>query len=135
MKKIITILLSLLIAVAFISVSSAIGEQKTESPQFELKLQPAAKIQQITGVVKSLNAIDKSMAVTKKMRKKTLEAVITINDSTKIMKQNEKKTFSDLKVGDTVVAKYVKVDGKNVAKSIAIKPAEPPKQAGKESSE
>jgi ribosomal protein S1 len=135
MKKVITILLCLLIAIAFISVSSAISEQKTESPQFEPKLQRAAKIQQITGVVKALNVIDKSIAVTKKMRKKSIEAVITIDDTTKIMKQDEKKTLSDLKVGDTVVAKYVKADGKNLAKSISIKQAEPTKKAEKESSE
>ena len=135
MKKVITILLSLLIAGAFISVSSAVSEQKTESSQFELKLQPAAKIQQITGVIKALNVIDKSIAVTKKMRKKSIEAVIKIDDTTKITKQNEKQTLSDLKVGDMVVVKYIKADGKNVAKSIAIKPSEPAKQTGKESSE
>ena len=35
----------------------------------------------------------------------------------------EKKALADVKVGDKVNVKYTTVDGKNVAKSIAIKPA------------
>lgn len=126
MRKAISILLSVIFAFFMISLSLAAEEKKTESiPPKPLKLQTAAKVQQITGEVRALNPTAMSIIVTKKIRDKVLETVVTIDNETKILKEKEKKTFLDIKTGDKVVVKYTKVDGKNVAKNISIKPAKP----------
>lgn len=126
MRKAISILLSVIFAFFMISLSLAVEEKKTESiPPKPLKLQTAAKVQQITGEVRAVNPTAMSIIVTKKIRDKVLETVVTIDNETKILKEKEKKTFLDIKTGDKVVVKYTKVDGKNVAKNISIKPAKP----------
>lgn len=126
MRKAISILLSVIFAFFMISLSLAAEEKKTESiPPKPLKLQTAAKVQQITGEVRAVNTTAMSIIVTKKIRDKVLETVVTIDNETKILKEKEKKTFLDIKTGDKVVVKYTKVDGKNVAKNISIKPAKP----------
>ena len=123
MRKAISILLSVIFAFFMISLSLAAEEEKTESiPPKPLKLQTAAKVQQITGEVRAVNATAMSIIVTKKIRDKIMETVVTIDNETKIMKEKENKSFADIKIGDKVVVKYAKVDGKNMAKSIAIKP-------------
>ncbi len=126
MRKAISILLSVIFAFFMISLSLAVEEKKTESiPPKPLKLQTAAKVQQITGEVRAVNAVTNSITVTKKIRDTVVEAVVTIDDKTKIMKEKENKSFADIKIGDKVVVKYAKVDGKNVAKNINIQPAKP----------
>lgn len=126
MRKAISILLSVIFAFFMISLSLAVEEKKTESiPPKPLKLQTAAKVQQITGEVRAVNPTAMSIIVTKKIRDKVLETVVTIDNETRILKEKEKKTFLDIKTGDKVVVKYKKVDGKNVAKNISIKPAKP----------
>ena len=123
MRKARTILLSVIFAFIMSSLSLAVEEKKVESilPK-PLKLQTAAEVQQITGEVSAVNALANSITVTKKIRDTVVEAVVTIDDKTKIMKEKENKSFADIKIGDKVVVKYAKVDGKNMAKSIAIKP-------------
>jgi ribosomal protein S1 len=126
MRKAMTILLSVIFAFVMSSLSLAVEEKKVESvPPKPLKLQTAAKVQQITGEVSAVNPTAMSIIVTKKIRDKVLETVVTIDNETKILKEKEKKTFLDIKTGDKVVVKYTKVDGKNVAKNISIKPAKP----------
>jgi len=123
MRKDRTILLSLIFAFVMSSLSLAVEEKKVESiPPKPLKPQTAAKVQQITGEVSAVNATAMSIIVTKKIRDKIMETVVTIDNETKIMKEKENKSFADIKIGDKVVVKYAKVDGKNMAKSIAIKP-------------
>jgi hypothetical protein len=123
MRKTMTILLSVIFAFVMSSLSLAVEEKKVES--IPPKLQTAAKVQQITGEVSAVNATAMSIIVTKKIRDKVMETVVTIDNETKILKKNEKKTFLDIKTGDKVVVKYAKVDGKNVAKNINIQPAKP----------
>jgi ribosomal protein S1 len=123
MRKARTILLSVIFAFVMSSLSLAVEEKKAESmPPKPLKLQTAARVQQITGEVSTVNALTNSITITKKIRDTVVEAVVTIDDKTKIMKEKENKSFADIKIGDKVVVKYAKVDGKNMAKSIAIKP-------------
>lgn len=125
-KNVITIILFVIFSLAINSASFAVEEKKTETTQpGVLKLPVAAKAQQITGGVSAVNTITHSITVTKKIRDKVVEAVITIDDKTKIMKEKENKSFADIKTGDKVVVKYTKIDGKNIAKSIAIKPVTP----------
>ncbi|MDI6889858.1 MAG: hypothetical protein QMC83_02805 [Thermodesulfovibrionales bacterium] len=128
MKKIIIILLSVILAFTVSSISLAVEKEeelKVSVPPELSKLPTAAKVQQITGEVKAINISAQSILVTKKIRDKVVEAVIKVNDTTKIQKEKEQKTLSDIKVGDKVVVRYTKVDGKNIAKNIAIQPARP----------
>ena len=127
MKNFITIIVSILFTFAISSIPFAIGEEKAVPTTLPApsKLPYASKVQQITGVVSAVNTTTNSITVTKKIRDKVVEAVVTVNNKTEIMKEKEKKSFADVKIGDKVVVKYTKVDGKNIAKSITIKPAEP----------
>lgn len=127
MKNFITIIVSILFTFAISSIPFAIGEEKAVPTTLPApsKLPYASKVQQISGVVSAVNTTTNSITVTKKIRDKVVEAVVTVNDKTEIMKEKEKKSFSDIKIGDKVVVKYTKVDGKNIAKNISIKPAKP----------
>ena len=127
MKNFITIIVSILFTFAISSIPFAIGEEKAVPTTLPApsKLPYASKVQQITGGVAAVNTTTNSITVTKKIRDKVVEAVVTIDDKTEIMKEKKNKSFSDIKMGDKVVVKYTKVDGKNIAKSITIKPAEP----------
>lgn len=46
--------------------------------------------------------------------------MLSADDKTTVTVGKEKKTLADVKVGAKVTVKYVEMDGKNVAKSIAI---------------
>jgi Cu/Ag efflux protein CusF len=81
------------------------------------------KVKQVTGDVKSVDMNAKTLTVVKVVRGKTEETVVTVDDKTKIRMGKEKKTLADVKVGDKVVAKYTEVEGKNLAKSVAIRAA------------
>jgi len=65
-----------------------------------------------------------TLTVTKKMKTKAEDTMVTVNDKTKIMMGKDKKLLADLKVGDKVTVKYSEADGKMVAKSVAIKTEE-----------
>ena len=127
MKNFITIIVSILFTFAISSIPFAIGEEKAVPTTLPApsKLPYASKVQQITGGVSAVNTTTNSITVTKKIRDKVVEAVVTVDNKTEIMKEKEKKSFADVKIGDKVVVKYTKVDGKNIAKSITIKPAKP----------
>ena len=121
MKNIKVIILALFFLCAVISTSFA----EWQSPG-----QPKAyKNLQITGQVKALDKKAMSITVAKKIRQKEMEAVATVNDKTKIMMSEKNMKFDDIKVGDKVVMEYSDVDGRNIAKSVLIKPAEPEKKA------
>jgi len=125
-KNIITLLLSVFFAFGIISTSFSMGKNNAEPPaQIEPSELPyAAKLQQITGEVKAVNSNNMSIIVTKKLKEKVIETVVMVDDKTKITENSDKKTFTNLKIGGMVVVKYTKADGKNIAKSIVIKPTE-----------
>ncbi len=50
------------------------------------------------------------------------EVVISADDKTTVKIDKEKKTLSDVKVGDMATVKYAVIEGKNIARSIDIKP-------------
>lgn len=117
MKKAVSIIVALLFVFSITSLSFAVEGQKTmpvEKP----------KVRQVTGNVKAVDMKAKTFTVIKMVRGKTEETIVTIDDNTKIKMGKEKKTFTDVKVGDKVIAKYTEVEGKNLAKSVAIKPIE-----------
>ena len=127
MKNIITVILSILFVLSVTSISLAVEEGKPDPTMLPklMKLPGVAKVQQITGQIRAVNADAMTITVTKKIRDKVIEAIVTVDDKTKITKENVEKTFSDMKIGENVIVKYTKVDKKNIAKRIAIKPTEP----------
>ncbi|MGB9714785.1 MAG: hypothetical protein ACPL1G_00005 [Thermodesulfovibrionales bacterium] len=116
MKKAISVALALLFVFAITTVSLAVEEKAMTAGK--------PKVKQITGDVKAVDTIAKTVTVTKMVKGKAEETTVTVDDKTKIMMDKEKKTLADVKVGNKVTVKYTEVEGKNIAKSIAIKPAE-----------
>lgn len=94
-------------------------------------------VKQITGDVVTIDVAVKTLTV----KGKKAEVVITADDKTTVKMNKEKKTLSDIKVGDKVTLKYAEVEGKKIARSIEIKtattenkgaePAKPAKSAPK----
>jgi len=136
MKKTIAILVAALFVFALASVSFAADAKKATpapAPMVEKKEAPAAatemkkapaKVKQVTGEVKAVDTKAMTLTVTKKMKTKAEDTMVTVNDKTKIMMGKDKKLLADLKVGDKVTVKYSEADGKMVAKSVAIKTEE-----------
>lgn len=109
MKKVLSIVLSILLVISIAGM--AIAKEKV-------------KVKQITGEVAAVDAAAKSLTV----KGKKAEVVISTDEKTAVKAGKEKKSLSDVKVGDKVTVKYSEVDGKNIAKSIEIKPAKTEKK-------
>ena len=124
MKKVVSIIVALLFVFSITSLSFAVEGQKTMPAE-------KPKVKQVTGDVKSVDMNAKTLSVVKIVRGKTEETVVTVDDKTKIRMGKEKKTLADVKVGNKVVAKYTEVEGKNLAKSVAIKPVEKKTESAK----
>lgn len=129
MKKVIAIFVAVLFVFSITSLSLAVEEKKAAPAPVEKKAEPAKpaekpKVKQVTGDVKAVDTKAMTVTVTKMVKGKAEETVVTVNDKTKITMGEAKKALADLKVGDKVTAKYKEVEGKNVAKSITIMPAE-----------
>lgn len=76
-------------------------------------------IRLVTGEVVTADVTIKTLTV----QGKKGEVVITADDKTVVKMDREKKTLSDVKVGDKVTVKYAVIDSKNIARSIDIKTA------------
>ncbi len=118
MKKALALIISVLFVFAVASMSFAAEEKKAETAPMEKK--SPAKVKQVTGEVTAVDA--KAKTVTVKGKKGDVTAMI--DDKTKIMMGKDTKTLADVKAGDKVTLKYSEADGKMMAKSIAVKPAE-----------
>jgi len=116
MKKVVSIIVALLFVFSITSLSFAVEE----------KAMPAEKpkVKQVTGDVKAVDMKAKTITVSKMMKGKAEETVVTVDDKTKITMSKEKKTLADVNVGNKVKVHYTEVDGKNIAKSVTIMPAE-----------
>lgn len=131
MKKALAIFVAVLFVFAMASLSFAVEEKKAApAPAVEKKAEPAKpaekpKVQQVTGDVKAVDTKAMTVTVTKMMKGKAEETTVTVSDKTKIMMGQEKKALADVKAGDKVTVKYKEVEGKKVAKSIAIHEAKP----------
>jgi len=124
-------LLSVISAVVIASMALAAGEKKKEMVPSALPV--AAKVQQITGDVKAVNYGAMSITVGKKCNNKVLDALVAVDNKTKISKDSKKGTFDDIKTGDRVVVKYTEVKGRNIAQAISIKPSKT--ESGKKETE
>jgi hypothetical protein len=114
-------LLSVISVIVVASVALAAGEKKKETVPSALPM--AAKVQQITGDVKSVSYSAMSITVAKKCNNKILDTVVAVDNKTKISMDGKKGTFDDLKTGDRVVVRYTEVKGRNVAEAISIRPS------------
>jgi len=136
MKKTIAILVAALFVFALATVSFAadakkatpapapmIEKKEVAAPVAEMQKVPA-KVKQVTGEVKAVDTKAMTLTITKKMKTKAEDTMVTVNDKTRVMMGKDKKLLADLKVGDKVTVKYSDADGKMVAKSIAIKTEE-----------
>ena len=142
MKKTIAILVAALFVFALASVSFAADAKKAApAPRMVEKKEAAAsaaemqkvpaKVKQVTGEVKAVDTKAMTLTVTKKMKTKAEDTMVTVNDKTRVMMGKDKKLLADLKVGDKVTVKYSDADGKMVAKSIAIKTEEKKAEAAR----
>jgi len=133
MKKVIAVLLSMLLVIAF---SGVLLAQKEKAAPAEKK-EAAPVRRQITGEVSTVDVEANTVTVKKAER----VVLLHVTEKTRIIIGKEKKTIADLKVGDRVRAKYKEENGRNVASSIVDAPeakaepaipAEPAKPAPKE---
>lgn len=128
MKKALAIIIAALFVFAFTSISFA-AEKKEAAPakaeEKAVEKKAPVRVKQVTGEVTAVDTTAMTITVSKKLRGKVVETVATVNDKTRIMMGKEKKTLADVKAGDKVTVHYKEIEGKNIAKSIAIKPIVP----------
>ncbi len=127
MKKTIAIIVAVLFVFALTSISFAAEKKAAPAPVEKKEAAPVKaeekkapeKVMSVTGDVVAVDA--KAMTLTVKGKKG--DVALSTNDKTTVKMGKEKKALADVKVGDKVKVKYTEVDGKNIAKSVAIKPA------------
>jgi ribosomal protein S1 len=127
MKKTIAIIVAVLFVFALTSISIAAEKKAAPAPMEKKEAAPVKaeekkapeKVMSVTGDVVAVDA--KAMTLTVKGKKG--DVALSTNDKTTVKMGKEKKALADVKVGDKVKVKYTEVDGKNIAKSVAIKPA------------
>jgi hypothetical protein len=131
MKKVIAIVVSIVFVLSFAGLSFAADKaakmEEKKSPVEAADKKAPAKITTIKGEVAAVDA--KANTVTVKVKKG--DVTVTTDAKTKVVMGKEKKTVADVKAGDKVKVQYKEVDGKMMAKSIAIMPAEAEKKAEK----
>jgi hypothetical protein len=124
-KKAIAIFVSVLFVFAIASLSFAVEkaatapaavEKKEAAPVKAEEKKVPVKVKRISGEVGAVDATAGTLTV--KIKKH--EVSLSTDDKTVVKKGKETKTLADVAAGDKVIVKYKEVDGKNVAKSIAV---------------
>ncbi|HYA26682.1 MAG TPA: hypothetical protein VEE82_01665 [Thermodesulfovibrionales bacterium] len=119
MKKAIAIIVSALFVLSVAGLSFA-AEQKAAPAPEQKEAAPAkkapVKVQQVTGEVGAVDAAAKTLTV----KGKKGDVALTADEKTSVKVGNEKKALTDVKAGNKVTVKYSEINGKNVAKSIAV---------------
>jgi Cu/Ag efflux protein CusF len=124
-KRALALIVSLMFVLSFAGFAAAEkAMEKTPAAPAGDRTAPAvkkapAKVKQVTGEVTAVDMKDSMVTV----KGKKGDVVVMVNEKTKIMMEKEKKTLSDMKAGDKVTVKYSEMDGRNIAKSIAMKGA------------
>jgi glucose dehydrogenase len=126
-KKAIAIFVSVLFVFALASLSFAVEkkaatapaavEKKEAAPVKAEEKAPVVKVKRISGEVVAVDATAGTFTV----KSKKQEVSLSTDDKTVVKKGLEKKALADVVAGDKVLVKYKEVDGKNVAKSVAVK--------------
>ena len=122
MKRTIVIMVALLFAFTVSSVSFT--AEKKEAPAVK-------KAEYVTGKVTVVDTVGQTITIVKKVKGKEEETVVTVDEKTSITMGKAKKVLADVKVGNNVTVKYSEVKGKNIAKSITIKPPKKRAKAAK----
>jgi hypothetical protein len=84
---------------------------------------PVEKTKEVEGTVKKVDAANKSVQVSSGLLG-FFGATVEVTDQTKISVQGREGSLADIREGAKVKASYESRDGKNVAKSIDVMPAE-----------
>lgn len=114
MKRLGTIILTILIAVSFTAL--AIAQEKPAKPAAK----PAEeKVMELKGTISKIDEKAKTFAV---KDEKGVETTMVVDDM---------KMLAGLKVGDKVVCKHVVKDKKNICKGVTMEPAPAPAPAPK----
>ena len=123
MKKILSVVVSLVMMFAFTAVSIAAEQEaapakapveKTE--KVEKKHHKAVHHGRIAGEVTAVDAAAGTITV----KHKKGEVTFTVNDKTGFKAGKEKKSIEDVKAGEKVTVRYKKEEGKDVATSVYI---------------
>jgi Cu/Ag efflux protein CusF len=134
-KKVIAILVSVIFVFAFASLSLAAEKAAPAAAPVEKTSGSLTAgrpiVRQVTGEVKVVDMKAMTLTVTKMMKGKAEETMVTVGDKTEVIMGKEKKALADVKAGDKVTVKYIEAEGHNVAKKIAIHEAEPVKTTEK----
>lgn len=95
------------------------AEKKEEKPATEKPAKPAGeKSRRHAGTVKAVDAAGKTLTV----EEKSGEATVTITGKTTIKRGKDAVKLEEVKAGDQVTVVYVQQNGKDVARSITVKP-------------
>jgi Cu/Ag efflux protein CusF len=123
MKKVIAIIVSLLFVLSVagfcFAAEKAVEKKETATARGEKSVEKApVKVKYVIGEVKAVDATAGTLTV----KSKKQEVSLSTDSKTIIRMGKEKKTLADITSGEKVKVRYTEVDGKNMAKSIAIKP-------------
>lgn len=92
---------------------------KAATPAENKVASPEAKAESVKSVSGKVIAVD-AQAQTVTVKSKQAEVIVSLNNTTAIMANKEKKTLADIKAGDMLRVRYAEVDGKNVAARVKI---------------
>lgn len=124
------IIASIFIMASFVAAFTNAPEQQDRgggTPE-EPTLKKDRHARQVSGEVTAVDAAANTLTV--KGKKGNIS--LTIDDKTSVMVGKEKKSLADVKSGEDVTVKYIDHEGKNTAKSIAVKPAKAKSKASKD---
>jgi uncharacterized protein YxeA len=117
LKKTMVIIVAVLFTFALASVSFAVEKKAEMAKPTEMP-----KVNHVAGKVKAVDTAAQTLTIAVKAKEGEKETVVTVDKETSINMGKAKKTLTDLKVGNNVVVKYTEIEGKNIAKSVAIRP-------------
>ncbi len=133
MRKTISVILAVLFICAVTTVSSS-GAKKTTTKTPASKNAKQAKSAEksatktLTGKVISVNTVARTITISEKVKGKEEKTLVILDEKTGIAMSGEKRTLADIKKGDEVSVQYIEVDGKMVAKDVAITPVKAPRK-------
>lgn len=133
MRKILSVVMSLVMLFAFTAVSFAAEQEAAPAPAAKTekmeKTHHARKagLHKISGEVAAVDATAGTITV----KHKKGDVTISVDAKTKVKAGKEKKSIEDVKAGEKVTVKYKEEDGKKVATAVYIKTAKAAKKVKK----
>ncbi|MEJ2007007.1 MAG: hypothetical protein P8Z30_02440 [Acidobacteriota bacterium] len=132
MKKVLSVVVSLVMMFAFTAVSFAAEQEAAPAPAKKVEkthhMKKAVHHRRIVGEVAAVDAAAGTITV----KHKKGEITVTVYARTRIRTGKEKKSIEDVKTGEKVTVRYKEEEGKNVATGVYIwKAAKKAKKAEK----